>query len=106
MAEIRRHGLVEKLQEGLAHLGVAKSVLEECFESKHELVPAFYENLYSIVRDSIEKGESIDEKMLEVMKTLNPADQLRNVEIKDLDVQECFDLILNTQVEVDESEAA
>jgi len=106
MAEISRHGLVEKVREGLANLGVAKAVLEECFETKHELTSAFYENLYSIVRDSLQKDEDLEEKMLDVMTTLNPAEQLRNVEIKDLDVRECFDLILKTEIEVDESEAA
>jgi hypothetical protein len=106
MNEIRRHGLTDKLRDGLAEMGVSKAVLDECFTPKHELNPSFYDNLYTIVRDSLAKDEDLEGKMLEVVNTLSPAEQLRNVEVKDMDVQKCFDLVLKTELEVDESEVA
>ncbi len=99
---IRQHGLEGKLREALASLNVKKGVLEEIFSPRVELKETFYDLLAEIVRQSLKSGEKMEEKMLTVLEVLDPTNQMRNVEVLDLSVDECFKLIEKTEIEPDE----
>lgn len=98
MAAIRQHKLEDKLQSGLATLGVAPGVIEECFTPRHELSPRFYDNLFAIVQGTIGKGEDAQEKIEQVFQILNPSSQIRNVETK-LNREMSFKYVDETEIE-------
>ena len=99
---IKQHGLEEKLREALGSLNVKKGVLEEIFTPRVELKETFYDLLAEVVRQSLKSGEDIEEKMRAVIEVLDPTNQMRNVEVLDLSVDDCFKLIEDTEIEPDE----
>lgn len=99
---VRQHGLEEKLIQALENLHVSKAVLEECFIPQVELKPTFYDMLVEIVRNSLKRGEDLEDKMMLVLETLNPAEQIRNTEAIGMDAKECFDYVYRAKVEASE----
>jgi len=99
---IKAHGLENKLREALEAMDVDSSVLDECFRPKVELKDAFYDRLTELVSGSLDEGEKLEEKVYEVLRILQPTTQLRNVDVIGLSQQECFDLIMKTEIEAEE----
>lgn len=103
---IRRHKLENKLRTALEDMGVSNDIVEECFVPDVQLKPSFYEVLDNVVRDSLQPGERLEDKIYEVISILSPAHQVRNLEAVGLDAKECFDLIHETEVAVPEGDEA
>lgn len=101
---IKQHRLENKLRDALEAMNVSEGVLDEIFIPKVELKDTFYDVLVEVVRRSLAPGEALEEKMLQVIQVLNPADQMRNVEVMNLSVQQCFDLLQKTEVETEPGE--
>lgn len=99
---IKQHGLEKSLKKALESMNLEKGVLEEVLVPKVELKDTFYDLLVEIVRQSLSQGEDLEEKILNVLEILDPAEQMRNVEAVDLSSKECFDLIEKTEIELDE----
>ena len=99
---IRQHGLENSLREALEAMDIRKSILDECFRPKVELKDAFYDRLAGVVRGSLQSDEKLEEKMFEVLQVLQPAEQVRNVDVIGLDSQQCFDLVRKTEIEPEE----
>ena len=91
---VRQHGLEQKLIQALESMNVPKKVLEECFIPQVNLKDTFYDLLPEIVRNTLKKGENLEDKMLAVLEVLNPAQQIRNTEAIGLDAKQCFDLFI------------
>lgn len=102
---IRQHGLEDRVKQALSSLDIPDSVIEECFTPVIELKDTFYESLDRIVSESLGAREKLEDKMLEVIQTLNPSTQIRNTEVLNLSIEECFDLVHETEIETDEDVA-
>lgn len=99
---IRQHGLEKKLIEALETMHIPQAVLNECFSPKVELKATFYDLLLEVVRTSLNKDEELEDKMVEVLRILGPAEQIRNTEALGLDARACFDLVYRSKVEASE----
>lgn len=99
---VKEHGLEKKLREALESMKVSRAVLDDVFVPRVELKDAFYDLLLEIVRNSLQKGENLEEKFVEVLEILSPAQQIRNTEATDLDPRQCFDLVYRSKVEASE----
>jgi hypothetical protein len=101
-AAIKQHKLENKLRDALESMHVSEGILEEIFIPKVELKDTFYDILVELVRQSLQSGENLEEKTLDVLRVLEPAEQMRNVEVSDLSIKQCFDLIEKTEIEPEE----
>ncbi|HLD99739.1 MAG TPA: hypothetical protein VJB59_05740 [Bdellovibrionota bacterium] len=99
---IRQHGLEGKLRDALESLDVDKGILDECFRPKVELKDTFYDRLTEVARASLKPGESLEDKLHEILQILGPAEQVRNVDVIGLDSKQCFDLVTRTDIEAEE----
>ncbi len=102
---IRQHNLEGHLREALESMHLPKGVIEEVFTPAVELKEAFYDRLDDVVRRSLGDGEDLSEKMLQVLQILNPTTQIRNTEVVGLDLNQCFDLLTQTELEMEEEVA-
>lgn len=96
---IRRHGLEGKLKTALSSLGLPNAILEECFVPDVHLNTSFYDVMDNVVRESLQPGEELENKIYEVMKILNPGTQIRNLELENVDSREAFGIVLETPIE-------
>ncbi len=101
---IREHGLEKKLRTALEDLGVPEQVLEECFVPRVQLKETFFDNLDDLVRASLDKNEDLAEKLYQVIKILEPANQIKNPDCPDLTAEECFRLVANSEISADDFE--
>ena len=103
---IRQHGLEKKLRSALESMNVAKGVLEEVFRPEVELKDGFYERFYDVLRDSLQQGEDLEDKMLETLNALGPANQVRGLEAVGLTVKQCFELVNETEIDPEAEDVA
>ncbi|MGZ3686799.1 MAG: hypothetical protein ACXWPM_12000 [Bdellovibrionota bacterium] len=98
----RKHGIAEKLQEAISSLDLSAEAVEECFVPDVQPREGFFEALDNIVRESLQKGESLPDKMYQVLRVLNPSSQVRNLKIDGMNVKECFEFVIDTEITVPE----
>lgn len=101
---IRSHKLEKKLRTALENMGLSNSILEEIFVPDIQLKESFFEVLDSFVARSVKQGESVEEKLYEVMRVLQPASQVRNADVPGMSAKECFDLIESAEIVLPEGD--
>jgi hypothetical protein len=99
---IRQHHLEAKLREALGSMRIPAGVLEEIFTPAVQLKESFYDVLSEVVKSSLKPGEKLEEKLKRTLEILNPATQIRNVEVLGLTPKQCFDLVNSTEIEAED----
>lgn len=90
--------LAPKIREALQNLGLSDAVLNEVLQPRVELRENFFNLLDRIVKESLGKGETHQDKLVDVLNVLAPASQIRNADLPSLDVGECFELIRKADI--------
>lgn len=103
---IRDYELEDDLRAALEGMGLDSEVLEEIFVPKVEMNENFFESLAMIVKDSLQKGEDLSEKIYETIKVLNAPAQVRNPDLPNLNAQQCFELVMDTEISAEDIEHA
>lgn len=106
---IRQHHLEFKLRTALQRLEVPEEVLDEIFQPRVEVKEQFMEVFNTVVERSLGPKEELADKMYEVIRILQPVNQIKATDPPDLTPLECFKLVENAKIataDEDEDSAA
>ena len=95
---IQRNKLEQKLRAALEGMNVSREVLAECFQPDVQLRESFFDRLGMLTERSLAKGESLGEKLYEVLNILNPTEQIRNADLPDLSSIQSYKLVHDSQI--------
>jgi hypothetical protein len=95
---IKANHLEFKLRAALEKMNVPQEVLDECFRPRVELKESFFETLNSVIEKSLQEGESIVDKLVDVVSVLGPVNQIKNPEIPGMSPEDGLKLVIETEI--------
>jgi hypothetical protein len=79
-------------------MNIPREVLAECFQPDVQFRESFFDRVGLVVERSLDKGEQLAPKIYEVLKVLNPTEQIRNADLPELNSIQSYKLIHDAPV--------
>jgi hypothetical protein len=105
---LQRHGLEAQLQKAIEGMNLSEAILGDVLKPKHVLKKGFFDAIYSICQNSLQKGEDLATKMhlaLSKASGVGSVNQTKNPEIIDLTgetqterMQAALKIVLDTEI--------